>query len=188
MMGAQDARSASRRIAVVLGRSSGVLLHPTSLPGGRLGDEALRFVDWLADAGQSWWQILPLGPPDEHGSPYKAASAFACSPALLADPDAHVSGADVDRFARTHTRWVRAWATFAGDGAVADQVRFQREWDALRDYALARGVRLIGDIPIYVAPGSADHLAHPDLFETGAVAGAPPDALSATGQLWRNPL
>ena len=57
-------------------RSSGVLLHPTSLPGGRLGREAYRFVDWLAAAGQTWWQILPLGPPDEHRSPYKAESAF----------------------------------------------------------------------------------------------------------------
>ena len=44
-------------------RSSGVQLHPTSLPGGRLGDEAYRFVDWLAAAGQTWWQMLPLGPP-----------------------------------------------------------------------------------------------------------------------------
>ncbi len=66
-----------------LPRSSGVLLHVTSLPGGRLGPEAFRFVDWLAEAGQSWWQVLPLGPPDRYGSPYKARSAFAASPALL---------------------------------------------------------------------------------------------------------
>ena len=46
------------------GRSSGVQLHLTSLPGGRLGPEARRFVDWLAEAGQRWWQMLPLGPPD----------------------------------------------------------------------------------------------------------------------------
>ena len=62
---------------VDLVRSSGILLHPTSLPGGRLGDEAYRFVDWLAAAGQSWWQVLPLGPPDTDGSPYNASSAFA---------------------------------------------------------------------------------------------------------------
>ena len=49
-------------------------------------------------------------------------------------------------------------------------------------------MRLIGDVPIYVAPDSADHVAHPELFETGAVAGAPPDDWSETGQLWRNPL
>ena len=50
------------------------------------------------------------------------------------------------------------------------------------------GVRLIGDVPIYVAPGSADHVAHPDLFRPGAVAGVPPDLFSATGQRWGNPL
>src|SRR5258707_7749281 len=68
-----------------LPRTSGVQLHPTSLPSGRLGREAYGFVDWLAAAGQSWWQMLPLGPPDKYGSPYKAASAFANSAGLLAD-------------------------------------------------------------------------------------------------------
>ena len=53
------------------------MLHPTSLPGGTLGDEAYAFVDWLAAAGQSWWQVLPLGPPDDVGSPYASSSAFA---------------------------------------------------------------------------------------------------------------
>ncbi len=48
-------------------------------------------------------------------------------------------------------------------------------------------MRLIGDVPIYVAPGSADHRAHPELFKDGLVAGAPPDAYSDTGQLWGNP-
>jgi 4-alpha-glucanotransferase len=62
-------------------RSSGVQLHLTSLPDGRLGRSAYRFVDWLAAAGQSWWQTLPLGPPDRRGSPYKARSAFAAWPA-----------------------------------------------------------------------------------------------------------
>jgi 4-alpha-glucanotransferase len=188
MMGRKDARSASRRIAVVPGRSSGVLLHPTSLPGGRLGDEAYRFVDWLADAGQSWWQVLPLGPPDEHGSPYRAASAFACSPALLADPAAAVDAAEVERFAAEHAYWAADWAAYAGPGALAAQVRFEREWSALRAYAAERGVRIVGDVPIYVAPGSADTAAHPELFQEGAVAGAPPDNLSENGQLWRNPL
>ena len=54
-------------------RSSGILLHLTSLPGGRLGDEAYRFADWLAEAGQSWWQLLPLGPPDRYRSPVQVA-------------------------------------------------------------------------------------------------------------------
>ncbi len=67
-------------------RSSGVLLHPTSLPGARggaLGAEALAFVDFLADCGQSWWQMLPVCPPDEIGSPYASPSSFAGSPALI---------------------------------------------------------------------------------------------------------
>src|ERR671916_3486317 len=58
-------------------RSSGVQLHPTSLPRGRLGAEAYAFVDWLAAAGQSWWQMRPLGPPDEGGPPDAPSSPVA---------------------------------------------------------------------------------------------------------------
>ena len=161
------------------------MLHPTSLPSGSLAD-AREFVDWLASAGQSWWQVLPLGPPDEHGSPYAARSAFAASPALLAAPDAPVSRADVESFDRAHGFWSADWAAFGG--SLEDQVRFDREWSTLRAYAASRGVRLIGDLPIYVAPGGADHRAHPELFQEGEVAGVPPDLFSANGQLWGNPL
>src|SRR5437016_10407984 len=77
--------------SVHLQRSAGILLHPTSLPSGKLDREAYRFVDWLAAAGQSWWQMLPLGPPDEYGSPYASPSAFAGSRALLAKPSARVT-------------------------------------------------------------------------------------------------
>jgi 4-alpha-glucanotransferase len=168
-----------------LSRSSGVQLHPTSLPGGRLGREAHRFVEWLADAGQSWWQMLPLGPPDRHGSPYKSASAFAAWPGLLADPRAPVpKEAELD-FRDRNAFWIDDWAK---RGSIADQVRFDREWAALRSHAEERGVRLIGDVPIYVAPGSADHRAHPELFRADAVAGTPPDAYTDKGQLWGNPL
>jgi 4-alpha-glucanotransferase len=173
---------------VPAGRESGVLLHPTSLPGGRLGDEAYRFVDWLADAGQSWWQILPLGPPDASGSPYRASSAFAGWSGLLAEPDAPVSSAELEAFVASHPYWIGSWAAYAGDGAIADQVRFSREWGQLREYGRARGVRLIGDLPIYVAARSADHVSQPELFRTGLVAGVPPDDWSATGQLWGNPI
>src|SRR3954449_7820624 len=145
----------------MLSRTSGILLHPTSLPGGTLGREAFRFVDWLAEAGQRWWQGLPLGPPDRHHSPYKARSAFAAWPGFLADRRAPVSTAEVADF-RERNPWVAEWERFAGRGAVADQVRFQREWDALRAYARERGVRLFGDLAIYVAPNSADHRAHPE--------------------------
>jgi 4-alpha-glucanotransferase len=171
-----------------LSRSAGIFLHPTSLPGGRLGEEAYRFVDWLETAGQSWWQMLPLGPPDEFGSPYRAASAFAASPLLLAEPDAPVTDAELEDFVARHPYWIGEWARFAGAGAIADQVRFEREWTALREYARAHGIRLIGDVPIYVADACADVEAWPELFDESGVAGAPPDSLSASGQLWGNPL
>jgi 4-alpha-glucanotransferase len=169
-------------------RTAGVQLHPTSLPGGRLGDDAYRFADWLAEAGQSWWQMLPLGPPDRYGSPYKSPSAFAAWPGLLAGPEAPVSAEEEDAFRARHAFWAEGWERFAGAGAIADQVRFEREWAALRAYCAERGVRLIGDVPIYVAPRGADHRAWPELFLDDAVAGVPPDAYSDKGQLWGNPL
>jgi 4-alpha-glucanotransferase len=177
------------------------------LPSGRLGEDAFAFVDWLAAAGQSWWQVLPLGPPDEHGSPYKSPSAFAGWNGLLEDPEAPVAPDELEEYVEREAYWIADWATFnartckAGAGsddrhrkrrlggdAIADQVRFDREWRALRAYAAQRGVRLIGDLPIYVAPGSADHVSHPELFQEDAVAGVPPDEFTDEGQLWRNPL
>lgn len=81
-------------------RSAGVLLHPSSLPGadgvGTLGREARRFVDRLADAGQSWWQILPLSPPGPGASPYSSPSAFAVNPMLI----------DLDKL--RESRWLSA--------------------------------------------------------------------------------
>jgi 4-alpha-glucanotransferase len=171
-----------------LQRSAGILLHPTSLPNGRLDDEAYRFVDWLAAAGQSWWQVLPLGPPDDTGSPYASPSAFAGSPALLADPGAPVTRAEAAAFRERHAYWIDDWTAHEHGGTLEDQVRFDREWKALRSHAAGRGVRIVGDMPIYVANGGADHRAHPRLFQEGAVAGVPPDAFSSTGQLWGNPL
>jgi 4-alpha-glucanotransferase len=171
-----------------LGRTAGVQLHPTSLPGGRLGRAAHAFVDWLADAGQSWWQMLPLGPPDRYGSPYKSASAFAAWPGLLADPRARVTRAEELDFREREAYWIEDWARLGPRGAVADQVRFDREWSSLRAHARERGVRLLGDLPIYVAPGSVDHRAHPELFVSDVVAGTPPDAYTSHGQLWGNPL
>jgi 4-alpha-glucanotransferase len=171
-----------------LPRSSGVQLHPTSLPGGRLGDAAYAFVDWLAEAGQTWWQMLPLGPPGEARSPYKSPSAFAAATELLAEPDAPVGEDELEAFRERERYWIEDWERFAGPGAAADQLRFDREWGALRRHAAERGVRLIGDMPIYVAPEGADHLTHPELFQEGAVAGCPPDKFTDLGQLWGNPL
>ena len=170
-------------------RSSGVQLHVTSLPSGRLDADAYAFVDWLAAAGQGWWQVLPLGPPDDFGSPYQAHSAFACSPVLLAEPAAPVAPAEEAAFREREAYWIGDWERYAGGReAVLDQVRFDREWGRLRAYAAQRGVRVIGDVPLYVAAASADHRAHPGIFQRGAVAGAPPDGYSAVGQRWGNPL
>src|SRR5207248_3106084 len=70
-----------------LPRSSGVLLHPTSLPGpfgvGDLGPVAHRWVEALGRAGQSWWQVLPLGPTGYGDSPYQSPSTFAGNPNLI---------------------------------------------------------------------------------------------------------
>jgi len=175
---------------VTLERSLGVQLHPTSLPGGRLGAEAFAFVDWLHAAGARWWQVLPLGPPDGFGSPYASTSAFAGWDGLLADPGAPVAAREARAFRSRERAWVEDWLSFAGEDALAGQVRFAREWGALRAYAAGRGVRILGDVPIYVAPGGCDHLAHADLFLPldEAVAGAPPDALNRNGQRWGNPL
>jgi 4-alpha-glucanotransferase len=164
-----------------------VLLHVASLPGGRLGPGARAFVDWLAEAGQSWWQVLPLTPPDANGSPYASPSAFACRTDLLWEPDAPVSDAERAAFRRDNAYWIGDWERFAEEGALDDQVRAGREWGRLRAHAAARGVSILGDLPFYVAPGGADVLAHPRLFRDDVVAGVPPDAFSDDGQLWGNP-
>jgi 4-alpha-glucanotransferase len=175
-----------------LERASGILLHPTSLPNGVLDSHAFAFVDWLAAASQRWWQVLPLGPPEGlTGSPYMSPSAFAGSTALLADPQAPVSAAERRDFKERNAYWIDDWVSWAADnsgGTLEDQVRFEREWRALRAYAAARGVRIFGDMPIYVSADGADHRAHPELFQQGVVAGVPPDAFAITGQHWGNPL
>ena len=166
--------------------ASGVQLHVTSLPDGRLGPSARAFVDWLADAGQSVWQVLPISVPDQDRSPYKSPSAFAASPTLLEHPDAPVTPAELTAYAEREAFWAPSWRAYGGD--LADQVRFDREWAVLRAYAADRGVRIMGDVPIYVAPEGADERAWPELFRSDAVAGVPPDDYAATGQLWGNPL
>jgi 4-alpha-glucanotransferase len=172
---------------MLLERASGILLHPSSFPNGVLDEHAYRFVDWLAAAGQRWWQVLPLGPPEGiTSSPYMSPSAFAGSPALLAQPLARVSRADAAAYRDRHAYWIDDWAEFGG--RVEDQVRFDREWSALRAYAAKRRVRIFGDMPIYVADGGVDHIAHASLFQPRTVAGVPPDLFSRDGQLWGNPL
>ncbi len=138
------------------------------------------------------WQVLPLGPPEGlTGSPYMSPSAFAGSPQLLAAPGAAVSTAEAREFRSRNAYWIDDWLAWAGQNGsetLNDQVRFEREWQALRGHAAKLGVRIFGDMPIYVSYDGADHRAHPSLFQHGLVAGVPPDAFAKTGQLWGNPV
>ncbi len=259
-------------------RTAGVLLHPTSLPGphgvGELGAEALRFIDWLADAGIRRWQVLPLVPPGAGHSPYATPAALALDPRvidvrelvqdglldalpappelgrdraafaasaafktpllhaattrLLGDPS-HPLAAPLAAF-RDRSDWLAeaalflalhaahggapwwswpaplrdrdpaALATAARDHAAAVdhhaalQFLVARQWDRVRAYAHARGVSVIGDLPIYVDRDSVDVWAARDQFQLHpdgsprVVAGVPPDYFSESGQLWGNPL
>ena len=261
-------------------RQAGVLLHPTSLPGphgiGTLGAEALSVLDFLQEAGQSVWEILPLNPTGYGDSPYAAYSAFAGNPLLIDlealsreqgfplaeepipdfSPDrvqfellipwktellaraAHHfkrnAGSQLQeslqRFRRQECSWLADYALFralkeAHGGApwfewepelverrpdaldawrakLADavyaqeyqQFQFFRQWGALREQARARGITLLGDLPIFVADDSADVWVHPHLFDLDgryrakSMAGVPPDYFCPTGQLWGNPL
>lgn len=215
-------------------RASGILLHPTSLPGpggiGDLGENAYRFADWLAEAGQKIWQVLPLGPVGYGESPYQMFSAFAGNPMLIATPlHAAGGGSRVDfesvvpckmaalraadlKAGGAEFPWLDDFARFmALKGANRGkpwwewderlkpdpkemefqrrlQTEFFRQWRALKKYCNGRGIRIMGDLPIYVAKDSADVWARPELFRFDVVAGVPPDYFSATGQLWGNPI
>ena len=93
-------------------------------------------------------------------------------------------------------------AIAAAKARLADQISYHKavqfffytQWNALKSYANRKGVLLVGDIPIYVSPDSSDLWTHPELFQTDGqmhlthVAGCPPDAFAADGQLWGNPL
>jgi 4-alpha-glucanotransferase len=262
-------------------RASGILLHPTSLPGrfgiGDLGDEAFRFVDCLAAAGQAYWQILPLGPTGYGDSPYQCFSAFAgntlmISPEKLVEdgligeesiaerPDFpehrvdfgqvynwknqllpkayeafhHVTSVDLrgkfETFIQENDFWLddyalyrsvkasqgqRAWYEWPDGLKLRDkkalrgvseqlyeeiqaekfyQFLFFRQWSAVKEYANKLGVRIIGDIPIFVALDSADVWCNQEKFKLApdgsakVIAGVPPDYFSKTGQLWGNPI
>jgi 4-alpha-glucanotransferase len=177
----------------------------TSLPGGRLGHAAYKFVDFLAAAGQKWWQVLPLGPPGAGGSPYAALSAFAGDERLVEYEAAPLDAPWVEEYATFRalhdvhrTPWPH-WPRRAK--APPDLVEryarlqgaFDAEWRALKRYANERGIGIIGDLPIFAAHDSADVWAHRELFKLDrrgqprVVAGVPPDYFSKDGQRWGNP-
>jgi 4-alpha-glucanotransferase len=211
-------------------RRAGALLHIGSLEGG-LGRGGRAFIDWLAAAGFTVWQILPVGPTGSDGSPYWVRSDFAGNPAFLDSnewPD--LSSGAYQAFLAAAQHWLDDYALFEVlsfvqggapwwswppelrdrrpeslgrarqqyaselDRVKGVQFAFYTQWQRLREHATARGVRLFGDLPFYVAPDSAETWAHREQFQldaTGhptAVAGVPPDYFSATGQLWGNPL
>ncbi|MBQ3072430.1 MAG: 4-alpha-glucanotransferase [Oscillospiraceae bacterium] len=259
-------------------RSSGILMPISSLPSphgiGTFGKAAYAFADFLHAAGQTYWQVLPLGPTGYGDSPYQSFSTFAGNPYFIdldllvrdklltrkevAACDADGDPARVDygrlyttRFALLEQAKARGWererdkiSAFEKENAdwLADyalfmalkrkyemrpwtewpeeirlrrpealersrtelredielftyiQFLFFRQWRALKEYLEKLGIRVIGDLPIYVAPDSADVWAEPQWFRLDednlptAVAGVPPDYFSVDGQFWGNPI
>ena len=259
-------------------RKSGVLLPVASLPGkygiGTFSKHAYDFLDKLKEAGQSYWQILPLGPTGYGDSPYQSFSTYAGNPyfidletlieeGLLTEKECDQCDFGKNKryidyeklyfsrfkilklaYERSNISRKRAFKDFIADNAYwlddyalymavknsfggrsfiewdedirmrepaalskyrkqfakeiefyqFQQFMFDKQWNALKKYANKLGIKIIGDIPIYVAFDSADTWANPKLFQFDkdnmpiAVAGCPPDAFSATGQLWGNPL
>ncbi|HEY1890606.1 MAG TPA: 4-alpha-glucanotransferase [Steroidobacteraceae bacterium] len=218
------------RLPVLDRRRAGVLLHLGSLDGA-LGRGGRAFIDWLAEAGFSVWQVLPVGPAGADGSPYWVRSDFAGNSAFLDRAELPVAAeAEYSAFLADTEQWLDDYALFevlsgAHSGApwwtwpaelrdrdrraldqatqalAAQLQRVKREqfaffvqWRRLREHARLRGVRILGDLPFYVAPHSAETWAHREQFQLDAqgrptaVAGVPPDYFSETGQLWGNPL
>lgn len=262
-------------------RKSGVLLPVSSIPSkygiGTFSKQAYEFVDLLGQAGQTYWQILPLGPTGYGDSPYQSFSTFAGNPYYIdletlieegyltkedcdsydfGDDDEYIdyekiylsrfkvlrtafknsqnSSLETDgayrNFVRENSYWLEDYALYmavknAFDGASFiewdedirlrkkkalekyrekykdeidfykfQQFIFAKQWFALKEYANKKKIKIIGDIPIYVAFDSSDTWANPELFQLDdnlepiGVAGCPPDAFSVTGQLWGNPL
>ena len=259
-------------------RTAGILMPISSLPGkygiGCFNLKAYEFVDFLRDAGQTYWQILPIHPTSYGDSPYQSFSTFAGNPyfidleALIAegvlsnaecgsvcfgDEEDDINYAalydgrkilltmayersrisenpEYQKFIADNGWWLDDYALFMAlkdffngqcwyewpedirlryDYALDHyrrelyfdieyqkylQFKFFQQYGWLKNYANSQGVKIIGDIPIYVAMDSADTWANPRLFQLDdrnmptAVAGCPPDGFSATGQLWGNPL
>ncbi len=242
-------------------RKSGILMHISSLFGdysiGDFGCQGKIFIDFLADCGYSYWQVLPFCPSDECNSPYKSTSSFAGNPYFVSLEILHNKGlltkdelisqkqhtpyvceyerlynerlailsiaahratnkADIERFvaqspyienfckfmaiknANNDKPWYKWDAETYNDEDLFMwkfiQYEFFTQWAEIRKYANRKGIKIIGDMPIYVAHDSSDVWANKQLFKLGednlpvTVAGVPPDYFSAEGQLWGNPI
>ncbi|MBR5251925.1 MAG: 4-alpha-glucanotransferase [Oscillospiraceae bacterium] len=259
-------------------RSNGVLMHIASLPSphgiGTMGKTARQFADFLAEAGQHYWQLLPICPTGYGDSPYQSFSTNAGNPYFIdldelkndglldaqdyenidweASEDDINYGAlynkrypvlrkavakflenpaqDYEDFCQENSFWLRDYALFMAlksahggaswqqwdeqyknhDEAALSQAEityrdeidfwkgvqylFFKQWHALSRYANSKGIKIIGDLPIYVSLDGVDVWSHPELFQLDEnkqpkeVAGCPPDGFSADGQLWGNPL
>lgn len=261
-------------------KASGILMHISSLPCeygiGDLGPQAYKFADFLKQAKQKRWQVLPINQIDPKGnySPYNCLSAFVgntllISPELLVEeglltrkdvkdkpafPKTKVDYRRVisykkklidtayerfksraaqkqyQKFCSDNNSWLEDYALFmairrkyryslwstwesklrdrkadalrAVKITLADSINkekfqqyiFFRQWFGLKNYCNKRGIKLIGDIPIYVSYESADVWAHPEFFKLTKtkrprfIAGVPPDFFSRRGQLWGNPV
>ncbi|MBE5922449.1 MAG: 4-alpha-glucanotransferase [Lachnospiraceae bacterium] len=258
-------------------RSTGILLSITSLPSkygiGCFSESAYKFIDWLCEAGQSYWQILPLGPTGFGDSPYQSFSTFAGNPYFISleafisagylseeecratDFSSNIESVDYGKLYHNRLRllkkayqssnikddpsfiefcnnndWLSDYSLFMAlknyfhditwtewetplrlrnpetlekyREKLANEIEFYKflqyhfylQWSALKKYANSHGIRIIGDLPMYVAFDSADTWANPKLFQLNennfpqAISGCPPDGFSSNGQLWGNPL
>lgn len=259
-------------------RASGILMHISSLPSkygiGDFGVEAYNYIDFLAEAKQKYWQILPIGMTGYGDSPYQSFSVFAGNPYFidldellregyieereLSEYDFGSDSKYVDyeklyinkmeilrkiyksakndilniltQFYEENKIWLREFSLYMAIKEsnnniswnnwpknlrfinskevikyevenkdriyfwVFTQYYFMKQWLSLKEYANCKGIRIIGDLPIYTAEDSADTWANPDIFNLDealrpiTVSGVPPDAFSETGQLWGNPI
>ena len=174
-------------------RGCGVLLHISSLPDGNFSESAFDFVDFLARSGVKYWQILAAGPTGSCESPYSPLSVFAGNPKFIDKSRAPKDEAELKIFKKENKFWLDSFVTFMEkrepktDHALL-QFQFFQQWKELRQYANEQGIKIIGDMPIYTAPDSADVFGFKEQFDFEGVAGVPPDYFSETGQLWGNPL
>jgi 4-alpha-glucanotransferase len=170
-----------------LSRGAGVLLPLFSLYGdepiGTAGSPAAReFVDFLAESGFSYWQVLPLERIGVGDSPYDCIAAFESEP-LLAQ---NASESDTPRLNADDYKYAVDYDA-ARSLSTATSADFDKQWLELKRYANKKGIALIGDLPFYVSGASKDVAERPELFNPKLKAGAPPDYFNPDGQNWGSP-